>query len=216
MLEETEMSSEETQEESSPAKEPTAPLHVVTALRSRAQAAEVEAANLRGQLSTLQVQAEPTKSPMEIEIERQAAEGIDEEDMTISPAIYRKDQAFQKRLAEESAVLTADNTLREAQLASTATAKIVHEDWQDVMTKAVPHMTKGEMLDIENAGADFGEVAYAKAQEVLLRVNPKAAPETSEPEPEEKVVETKGKTPTQDEILADLAVDPMVEAALKL
>lgn len=234
MTEETKMSSEqeETQETSEKskaeesAKEPTVPLHEHTALRSRAQEAEVEAANLKGQLSAMQSQATvATKSPMEIEIERQSAEGIAEDDMTITPALYRQQQAFEKQQAEQTAVSSALATKSTAQMTSTNLAKVEHDDWQQVVSAAVPHMTKGEVLDIEAEIQNFGEVAYAKAQEVLKRVKP--APETSESEAAkaeaadkaaaEKAAEVAAdtaKTPTQEEILA--TVDPVTAAAAKL
>ena len=225
MTEETNTSSEQEQEneetsnsteEKSPASEPVVPLHEHTALRSRAQAAEVEAANYKGQLTALQSQtAEQTvkKSPMDIEIARQIEDGIDEEDMTITPALYRQQQVFEKQQAEQASIAETTTVRQTAQLASTELAKVAHDDWQEVVTAAFKHMTKGEILDIESEKDNFGEVAYAKAQQVLERVKPvkTTAPETelSKSEAEAKVkadaeAKTKAdakKVPSQDEVL---------------
>ena len=219
MTEETNMSSEqeeqkETSEQAPVEKpeEPTVPLHEHTALRTRAQEAEVRAANLEGQLSAVQNRtAVATKSPMEIEIERQTADGIAEEDMTITPALYRQQQVFDSQQAEQTATSAALATKQSSQLASTNLAKAAHTDWQQTVTAAFPHMTKGEVLDIETETKNFGERAYAKAQEVLKRVNPDPAPETelSKSEAEAKVkadAEVKAKAdaekvPSQDEVL---------------
>ena len=82
-------------------------------------------------------------------------------------------------------------------------------------------MTKGEQLDLSNEREKFGEAIYAKSQEVLERVKPAktTAPESSESEAAEKEAAEKlaaEKTPSQDEILADLHVDPVTEAVAKL
>ena len=181
MTEETNMSSEQEQEseetsaeEKASASEPVVPLHEHTALRGRAQAAEVDAANLRGQLTALQSQTteQTEKSPMDIEIARQAGEGIAEEDMTITPALFRQQQVFDKQQAEQATVASAKQVRSEAQLSSRELAIVAHPDWQPVVTTAIKHMTKGEMLDLESEGENFGEKIYAKSQQVLERVKP--------------------------------------------
>ena len=232
MTEETNMSSEEQESQktsnstedktpaSEPAKEPVVPLHEHTALRGRAQAAELESANLRGQLTQLQqnTTTSPVKSPMEIEIAKQAEEGITEEDMTITPALYRKQKVFEQQQAEQAATLDSTRVAQTAQLASTNLAKATHDDWESVVSAALKHMTKGEILDIESEKDNFGEVAYAKAKEVLERVKPveKTAPEKESSESEAAEKKAAEKTPTQDEILSDLHIDPVTSAALKL
>ena len=231
MTEETNTSSEKeqeaqetsnsTEEKKSPAEsEQMVPVAKHAALRSRAQAAELKAANLEGQLTTLQqTTASSVKSPMEIEIARQTEEGIAEEDMTITPVLYHKQQAFEKQQTEQAAQTTAAQTRSDAQLASRELAILAHEDWQEVVNEAVKHMTKGEQLDLSNEREKFGEAIYAKSQEVLERVKPNTAPESSESEAAKKEAAEKlaaEKTPSQDEILADLRVDPVTEAAAKL
>ena len=236
MTEETNMSSEEEQEsektsteEKTSASEPVVPLHEHTALRGRAQAAELKAANLEGQLTAMQqTTSQAVKSPMDIEIARQVEEGIAEEDMTITPALYRQQQAFEKQQTEQATVASAKQVRSEAQLASRELSMVTHPDWQDTVNAAIKHMTKGEMLDLESERENFGEAIYAKAQEVLERVKPvkTTAPETSESEAEKLAAEklaaekaadaTNLETPTQEEILADLSVDPVTAAALKL
>ena len=85
-----------------------------TALRSRAQAAELEAAELKGKLAGIQEAATktapPAVSPLDAEITRQAAEGIAEDDMTISPAIYRKHELFKEQVANQNAETPAPET----------------------------------------------------------------------------------------------------------
>ena len=211
MNSEQEAQKEETEatEEKSPAGELQVPLHDVTKLRTRAQTAELEVANLRGQLTQLQTVAAPApvQSPLEIEVARQTAEGIDEEDMTITPKIYRAQQAFDKQQAEQAAATEAAQTRQAAQIASTNAAIAAHPDWREVVKSGFAHMTKGEMLDIESQVDGFGELAYTKAKQVLERVKP--APEQSKSEAAEKATADKaaadkaaGVTPTQAEILA--------------
>ena len=225
MTEETNMSSEQEQEneetsnsteEKSPASEPVVPLHEHTALRGRAQAAELKAANLEGQLTQLQQNTEQTeKSPMDSEIERQRRdEGVEnEEDMTFSIALHRKQQAFDKQQTEQATATSVRQARSEAQLSSRELSMIEHPDWQTVVNAAIKHMTKGEMLDLESEGENFGEKIYAKSQQVLERVKPvkPTAPETelSKSEAEAKVkvdAEAKAKAdaekvPSQDEVL---------------
>jgi len=189
--------------------EPMVPLHKHTALRDRAQTAEIAQARAEGQLAAIRenaaAQAPPVISPLDAEIARQAEEGIDEADMTISPRIIKAQEAHNRQAAEQATATEAYEVLHAKQIASANTAKAVHEDWQTVVQTAFTLMTPGEKLDIEQEGDNFGEIAYAKAQEIIARnteSETKTAPEKpSEPEAEKEV-------PTQDKILADLDVDP--------
>ena len=228
---------ETTEEKTSPAdelaqKEPTVPLHEHTALRTRAQDAELQAANLRGQLTAIEQQqsrdAPATKSPLDLEIERQAAEGIDEDDMVISPRIIKAQEAYNQQVANQTATATAKEQLTTKQLASARKAIAVHDDWQSVVKAADRLMTPGELVDLGNAGDNFGELAYAKAKAVLERnkseANPKSktdtAPEkeSSEQEAKKKEAEEKEKAkkeaPSQDDILKNAS--PATAAAFKL
>ncbi len=196
------------------------------ALRQRAQAAELEAANLKGQLTTLQQTTTPSvKSPLEIEIEKQKGDGIDEEDMAITPALYRKQKAFESQQAKQVATIESTQVMQTAQLASTNQAKQVHNDWQEVIVAALPNMTKGEILDIESQIENFGEAAYNKAKEVLERLAPESSKSEAEAETKKaaeavrkaaELATANKKVPTQDEILKDLNVDPATEAAARL
>ena len=202
--------------------EPTVPLHKHTALRDRAQAAEVAQARAEGQLAAINEaaknQAPAVKSPMQTEIDRQTAEGIDESDMTFSPRVFKAELDHRDQVTAQTATAKATDALHATQVASTNAAKGRHEDWQTVVSTAYASMTPGEILDIEREGENFGEVAYAKAQQVLARnatvSKTEAAPEKkSESEAEEKKEE---KVQTQDEILADLTVDPDAIRAAQL
>jgi len=188
-------------------------------LRKRAQAAELREAELKGQLSAIQQmqvkQAPAAKSPIDLEIERQTAEGVLEEDMIITPALYRKQRIYDQQVATQAAQTAAKQALGTQQVASANKAKIEHDDWQQIVTVGESLLTAGEMLDISNAGADFGELAYEKCRAAIANSKSKTkssetAPEkTSKPKTEEKVA-------TQAKILADTHVDPIVAAVAKL
>ncbi len=193
-----------------------------TALRHRAQAAEVEAAELRGKLEGIQEAttkaAPPAVSPLDAEIARQAAEGIPEDEMTVSPAIYRKHEIFKEQVANQKTVEQAKADKNAIMDESKAAAKLKNPDWVDIVTAGQGHLTPGELLDLENAGVDFGEQAYAKCKAATERANPKTetpAPETKPGEPEKKVEAKKPELPTQQEIL-DAAGDPVIAAAMEL
>ena len=200
--------------------EPTVPLHDHTALRKRAQTAELEAANLRGQLEATnratQTQALPVKGPLQVEIERQTAEGIDEADMTVSPKIFLAQEAHTRAIAEQTAANQAQETVTVKQRASAGLSRVKHDDFQTVITEGLALMTKGQILDIESEVDNFGENLYAKAQEVIERnANPESKTKTA-PEEKQSESEAEEKVPSQDEILKDLNVDPATEAASKL
>ncbi len=193
-----------------------------TALRSRAQAAELEAAELKGKLAGIQEAATkaapPAVSPLDAEIARQAAEGIAEDDMTISPAIYRKHELFKDQVANQKAETQAKTDKAAIMEQSRAKARAETPDWMDIVTAGQGNLTPGELLDLENAGVDFGTQAYAKCKAAIERAKPKTetpAPEKQPGEPEEKVVAKKQEPPTQQEIL-DAAGDPAIAAAMEL
>ena len=209
--------------------EPTVPLHKHTALRQRAQDAERGKAFAEGQLSTMQQlsaqQAPPAKSPLELEVERQAAEGIAEEDMVVSPAIIRADKLHDQQVANQTTKVRVANELATKQAVSMNAAKVKHEDWQTVCDTAEQLLTPGEYLDIKSAGADFGEKAYRMCQVAIERNKPatetalKNEEELSKSEAKAKAdAEAKAKetVKTQDEKLNDPSVDPMVAAAAQL
>ena len=219
-------------EESAEKEEPTVPLHDHTALRQRAQQAEVAQARAEGKLAAIeQLQAQqqaPAKSPLQLEIERQAAEGISEEDMTVSPKIIKAQELYNQQVASQATETATRNQLAAKQLVSANKAKAGHEDWQSIVLAADGLMTEGELLDLSRAGENFGELAYTTANAAIERnksgTETDTAPEKkqSESEAEAKAkaeAEAKakaGKVPTQQEILKDLNVDPITEAAAQL
>lgn len=195
-----------------PVEEPMVPLHKVTALRTRAQDAEIARAHAEGELAGMrQAQAPAVTSPLDAEIARQAADGIAEEDMTVSPSIIRAQEQHKEQIANQDAAARAAQDLAVKQQASRVKAKAVHDDWQDVITAGGGLLTPGELLDLNAAGVDFGEAAYEKCTEAIERNKPVqkvAAPETKpdESEAEKKAREAAetAKVPTQEEILAEV------------
>lgn len=189
--------------------EPSVPLHKHTALRDRAQAAEKAQAFAEGQLAAIKetAQAPPVVSPLDAEIARQAADGIDEENMSIPPRVMKAQEAHNRQVAEQATATEAKNVLHAKQNASAGVARTVHEDWQTVVSSAFALMTPGEILDIEREGDNFGEISYAKAQEVLAK-NTESKTETAPEKPSESEAEEEKEVPTQGKILADLNVDP--------
>jgi len=137
--------------------EPSVPLHVHTALRGRAQDAEIAQARAEGKLEALQSQnlATATVSPIDAEIARQKAEGIDEEDMQISPAVIKADKQYERNQAAIAAEATAKQQLGQLQVGSMNTAKLVHDDWQDVVNAGQSLLTPGQAIDIAAAGDNF-------------------------------------------------------------
>ncbi len=209
-------------EETPSAEEPeqTVPLHKHTVLRTRAQEAEVGKARVEGELAALKAQIEhnapAAKSPLDLEIERQTAEGIPESEMTITPALYRKQQEYDRQVTNQAATATATQTLGAAQLKSAQVAKGAHEDFSDVLGRGTGLLTEGQLLDISKAGDGFGELAYSKCEAALALANPKPEPKPkTDPAPETKQSESEA-VKTQAEILKGLNVDPTIEAAAQL
>lgn len=218
----------------SPADEPTVPLHKHTALRTRAQTAELEVATLKGRLQGIteaKAKAMPaTKDPLDIEIARQAAEGVAEDDMTISPTIYRRHEQHVKQVDNAAAQAVADGQLRVQQNASKTMAMATHDDFNEVILAGQNHLTKGELLDIESAGDNFGELCYSMCQTAAERSKPakteakteKTAPKTeeeSESEAEKAArIAAEKEVQSQDEILKGLNedVDPVTARVMSL
>ncbi|MEE9354790.1 MAG: hypothetical protein V3U75_04295 [Methylococcaceae bacterium] len=199
--------------------EPTVPLHKHTALRQRAQAAEVAQARAEGQLSAIKetaaAQAPAVKSPMQTEIDRQVAEGIDEADMTFSPRIFQAELDHREQVTSQTVATKAHNETVAKQRASSEAARLKHDDYSAVVEAGLAQMTKGQILDIEGEVANFGENIYAKSQ-AIIAANAKPDPETPAPKEEPSEPEAEEKVPTQDKILADLEVDPDTARAAQL
>lgn len=197
-----------------------------TKLRQRAQDAELRAAKaegvIEGMSKTAEKAAPPSVSPIDAEIARQVAEGVEEEDVTISAALYRKQKQYELQVANKESKAAASETLVAAQNQSIAAARLVHDDWDEVVKAGEQHLTQGEMVDIRAAGDNYAAEAYAKCKAATERAKPKtdnAAQQTSRPEskttPEPE--STKKNVPTQDEILAVVGnVDPQIAAAAAL
>jgi len=203
--------------------EPKVPLHEHTALRARAQQAELAAARLAGELeATRRIQASSapsTKSPLELEMERQSAQGIDEEDMTISPKVIRDENAYQRQLAAKMVQEQTDAQFRAVQNASINQARIAHEDWQNVIDAGQNFLTKAELAYIEKS-ENAGEASYEMCQRAIARSKPQAVTESVKPVAPKKPSgpeKEKEKVPTQEEILAGIDnIDPMVLAVALL
>jgi len=213
------------EEETSLADEPEqqgVPVAKHAALRHRAQTAEIAQARLEGELSALKhqqaEQAPAPKSPLDIEVERQAALGILEEDMTISPRIIKANDLYNLQIANQATEANKKHELGVVQLASAKKAKVAHEDWQEVIGAGDALLTPGELLDIAATGVGFGELYYEECQAAITRNVPKTESETQNTAPETKPSksEAEPKVPTQQEILKGLNVDPATEAAAQL
>jgi len=213
----------------SPAEEPTVPLHVHTALRSRAQTAEIEAAELRGKVSIMQQQqvkqTPPAVSPIAEYIAQQKAEGVEDDDIVINAPLYQKQRVYDAQVANETAANTAANDRAVAQATSTRAAMQVHTDWQEVIDKGQSLLSKGQHLDVISAGKDFGELAYAKCKAAIERNKPEPEPK-AEPAPKKEPSEQTGdekpkdgekskeEVKSQEEILANAS--PAAAKAFKL
>ena len=162
---------EATEGVAAPAGEPAVPLHKHVALRERAQRAEIAQARAEGELAAIRQQqseaAPAEKSPLQVEMERQAAAGIDEDDMTITPKVYRAQKEYEERQATQKVQQEATEKLRKQQLASVIQARAAHDDFDEVIKAGDALLTKGEVLDLNEAGVDFGERTYAKCKAAI-------------------------------------------------
>lgn len=244
MSEETEQSSEVKDEglaqealgataeaETPPAEKPAAeelkvPLHTVTALRTRAQQAEVAQARAEGELAALkQVQSQQVpapKSPLQLRAEE---EEVSIGEVKMDGALYEAQKEHDQQIATQATQAEATRKLGVQQLASTNKAKAAHEDWQKVVLDGQALLSPGELVDIGAAGDDFGELAYAKCATALAQNKSEtdAAPEKklskSEAEAKAKAeaeAKAKEKVPSQQEILKGVEGDPASIAAAQL
>ena len=221
-LEALEAAASAEEEETSPAEEPEkgVPIAKHVALRHRAQSAEIAQARAEGELNALrqqQASQKPAaKSPLDLEIERQANMGILEENMTITPALYRKQQLYDQQVANQTAESDRQHALGKIQKKSIMAAQANHEDWQQAVARGDGLLTPGEVLDIVNTGDGFGELYYAKLQEAIERNAPKSESKlVTAPEKKPSKLEAE-KVPTQQEILKDIQADPQTIAAALL
>ncbi len=190
----------------------------ISSLRTRAQTAELRAERAEGVAEGLKQvatkAAPPAISPLDAEITRQEAEGVAEEDMTISPTIYRKHELWREQVANQKTETAAKTAKADVLENSRTASKAKHADWMDVVTAGQVHLTKGEVIDLEEAGADFGEFAYEKCKAATERAKPKTDSSATENKPGKP--EEDEKVPTQKEILDDLGGDPQAIAVSQM
>ena len=199
-----------------PVTEPKVPLHEHTALRQRAQQAEVAQARAEGELAAIRQKAVPAvKSPLDLEVERQAADGIAEEDMTVSPALIREQQAYDLKMGEQAAVANRKQELGVVQVASANKAKAAHADWQAVIAAGDGLLSAGEILDIAATGEGFGEMYYEECRAAAEKNVPQSESSTNTA-PETNTSESEAVVPTQQEILKEIQADPQTIAAVQL
>jgi len=194
-----------------------------TALRSRAQAAEIEAAELRGKLEILQGANEQNAahaevSPIQREMKKQEVDSLDDLDLTPGEMLRlgRQESAWEKAQATKAEAAEAEKAAVQTRIKSRNAAVAKHPDWQTVIDVGEQHLTAGELLDLQNAGADFGIAAYEKCKAAAERVKPKTDL-SAQNEPEKGGKTTTKEVPTQEEILSTVGyVDPVVLAASML
>ena len=216
----------EEEEKASPAEvEPTVPLHAHTALRERAQKAEIEAAELRGKMSVLENQnvKTATVSPLQQAKADYLEEYGDLEGFNISVDLYEKQEAYkehQAALAQENA---ATQALELSAARSMKVAELVHDDFNAVVEAGKASLTPGEILDLKAAGEGFGGMLYEKCKAVIERDKPvtketHAAPneELSKLEAEKKTAAKKLEESSQEELLKYEIANPTVAAAFDL
>lgn len=220
----------EVEEKASPAEvEPTVPLHAHTALRERAQNAEIAAAKAQGALEALQGQqvATATISPIDAEIARQKAEGIEEEDMQISPAVIKADKLYERNQVSMAAEADATRELGKAQVVSMNKSKGLHTDWTEITNAGDKLLSNGDLLDLREAGDNFGELAYSKCKAAIERAKPvtktDAAPNKEQSELEaakkaeaEAEAKKKEELASQDDLLKREIANPVVGKAFDL
>jgi hypothetical protein len=195
--------------------EQTVPLGKHTALRHRAQTAELEAAELRGRVSALEsmniTQAPTQLSPIDREVARQIEAGEIEnaDEVVITGKLFKEQQAYMNDINAQLADAEATKSLGVQQVASIAATRLVHDDFDDVVGRGQNLLTKGQMLDITNAGENYATMAYDMSKAALEKQTPakvdEAAPkkEPSELEAEKAAAAAKAKevVPSQEEIL---------------
>lgn len=211
--------------------EPTVPLHVHTALRGRAQTAEIAQARAEGKLEALQNQnvATATVSPLDAEIARQRADGIEEDDISIPASILKADKQYEQNQIALATEADAKQQLGQVQVASMNTAKLVHDDWQTVINAGQNLLSNGEAIDVAAEGNNFGEFAYQKCKAAIERAKPvtkiDAAPEIElskseaelKAEVDAKAKEEADKVPSQEEVLNRVrSSNPRTDHLMKL
>jgi hypothetical protein len=171
-------------------------ISTISGLRTRAQAAEMREAELIGKLSMVNAtNAPPQKSPLEVRAEE---EGVSVGEVALDGALYQAQKDYDAKIARNQAARESEDAAVQVRVQSKKVSVAKHPDWEQVIAAGEILLTKGEMLDLQNAGADFGEAAYNKCTAAIVKAKPKEDPPAPKKEPSEP--ETKP-VPTQDEIL---------------
>ena len=162
---------------------------VIGDFRRKLRDSELETAKLQGKLEA-QVEAEtkakePEKSPLDLEIEKQAkqaeldGEDFDEDDVKISPSLYRKQKAFEdaqaskttttEKKAEANTVLTqASEALQDGDLSAEKLGQGL--DLKSVAQLGDKYLTKGDLIDLADIQTKRGTTATVKeAYNIMLR-----------------------------------------------
>ncbi len=185
----------------------------------------VAQARAEGKVEALQSQQVETavESPLDVAKKAYIEENGDLEGFTMSVDLYEKQELFKEHKATQAVETETTQKLQVVQLASVDAAKIVHDDWQDVINAGVKLLTKGEHLDLEGTGNDFGELTYEKCKTAIERnksvsKETNAAPNSelskSEAAEKAKAKAEAEKVGTQQELLDNY--DPMVVGKSKL
>lgn len=191
-----------------------------TALRSRAQTAELRAERAEGVIEGMKQAATkavpPAKSPLQLRAEQ---EGVSVGEVQMDGALYEAQRTYDQQIVNQKTATDAKTAKAEIMENSRTAAKAKHADWRDIIAAGEGNLTPGELLDLENAGADFGDKAYEVCKVAIERAKPKTetpAPEKKPGEPETKA-ETKQEPPSQQEILDAVGpVDPEIATAMEL
>ncbi len=182
--------------------------------RSEKQGALVAQARAEGKLEALMSQRMETAtiSPIETAKDAYIKENGDLEGFTLSVELYEQQEAYRAHQATKAAQGDAATALANQQAVSLNASKIVHDDWQDVINVGEKLLSKGEHLDVTSAGADFGEVAYAKCKAAIERN--KSAKETSAA-PKKELSEQEAKEKKEADEKAKAKVAPSQNEVLK-
>lgn len=172
-------SPEET-DENTETKEEKVPLAKYMGEKNKRRDLEIENAELRGENKVraemgTTTQSAATKSPIQLEMEAQEVDSEDELELTGAEAIklMRKEQAFESKQAESSVAATTAQTVKDIQTASCNTAKETYNDvgleFSAILADGEALLTEGEKLDLWKSKEDFGEEAYKKCLNAIIR-----------------------------------------------
>ena len=197
------------------------PAAVVGGLRRRTRAAELEAAELRGQLTATTTAPAAEKSPLVLAAEEQ---GVPVDEVIIDGALYQKQEAFKEKqtVAKSEKTATAERAAvgRESQKQAEieySTEKMGEGlDFETIVAMGGKYLTEGDKLDIVNGGDKCAQTLYkrcrrgiaasggadAKTVAQKLAVHKKAQAELKNKQPGKPDGGKPPKVPSQDDILS--------------